>query len=364
MKSLQAVLLATAVMTLFGVEGHAGSVILSGPDTLAGSYTPAQIAAEATPSNTVSYGGLTGISLWGFLGGSDTTTMTTNAAGTTKNYGDIVTFNPTDAHPTGAPANPNFDLRYYVAGTGSNGATTAVSLGQIDPAFVGTGHPVPFIAFQTSGGTLLTTPQLVIPGGPSGSTIQNLTNLQLLSVPALSGPGGPSSGVTVSGNVTSPHTTYTQFPGAFTSTTLNVLNTSNQITNTYTGIPLATFLNVPASVDVNGQIVVARGTDGYQVVYSLDELLNADGTANLAAILAYASNGGDFPASGIARTIIGGDGPFRHGRWESNLESLAVLNATTPLPAALPLFATGLGVMGLLGWRRKRKAAVQQKFAA
>jgi hypothetical protein len=29
--------------------------------------------------------------------------------------------------------------------------------------------------------------------------------------------------------------------------------------------------------------------------------------------------------------------------------------ATTPLPAALPLLATGLGVMGLLGWRRKRK---------
>jgi hypothetical protein len=29
----------------------------------------------------------------------------------------------------------------------------------------------------------------------------------------------------------------------------------------------------------------------------------------------------------------------------------------TPLPAALPLFATGLGAFGLLGWRRKRKAA-------
>jgi hypothetical protein len=26
----------------------------------------------------------------------------------------------------------------------------------------------------------------------------------------------------------------------------------------------------------------------------------------------------------------------------------------TPLPAALPLFATGLGAMGLFGWRRKR----------
>jgi hypothetical protein len=32
--------------------------------------------------------------------------------------------------------------------------------------------------------------------------------------------------------------------------------------------------------------------------------------------------------------------------------------ATTPLPAALPLFASGLGALGLFGWRRKRKNAV------
>ena len=32
--------------------------------------------------------------------------------------------------------------------------------------------------------------------------------------------------------------------------------------------------------------------------------------------------------------------------------------AATPLPAALPLFATGLGTMGLFGWRRKRKNTV------
>jgi hypothetical protein len=30
--------------------------------------------------------------------------------------------------------------------------------------------------------------------------------------------------------------------------------------------------------------------------------------------------------------------------------------ASTPLPATLPLFASGLGALGLLGWRRKRKA--------
>jgi hypothetical protein len=41
---------------------------------------------------------------------------------------------------------------------------------------------------------------------------------------------------------------------------------------------------------------------------------------------------------------------------------IANLNFTgfgdTPLPGALPLFATGLGALGLLGWRRKRKVAL------
>ena len=32
------------------------------------------------------------------------------------------------------------------------------------------------------------------------------------------------------------------------------------------------------------------------------------------------------------------------------------IQPTTPLPGALPLFATGLGALGLIGWRRKRKA--------
>lgn len=31
--------------------------------------------------------------------------------------------------------------------------------------------------------------------------------------------------------------------------------------------------------------------------------------------------------------------------------------AETPVPAALPLFVTGLGALGLLGWRRKKRAA-------
>ena len=32
-------------------------------------------------------------------------------------------------------------------------------------------------------------------------------------------------------------------------------------------------------------------------------------------------------------------------------------DVATPLPATFPLLATGLGVMGLLGWGMKRKAS-------
>jgi hypothetical protein len=37
-------------------------------------------------------------------------------------------------------------------------------------------------------------------------------------------------------------------------------------------------------------------------------------------------------------------------------QGVVQIASTTPLPAALPLFATGLGALGLLGWRRNRKA--------
>jgi hypothetical protein len=41
---------------------------------------------------------------------------------------------------------------------------------------------------------------------------------------------------------------------------------------------------------------------------------------------------------------------------QDNAGTWSVSTSETPLPAALPLFATGLGALGLLGWRRKRKA--------
>jgi len=45
--------------------------------------------------------------------------------------------------------------------------------------------------------------------------------------------------------------------------------------------------------------------------------------------------------------------------WSTGVSFGPVEVTTVPLPTALPLFATGLGVSGLLGWRRKRRQAAQ-----
>jgi len=50
-----------------------------------------------------------------------------------------------------------------------------------------------------------------------------------------------------------------------------------------------------------------------------------------------------------------GSGNFVTLVTEGGSGSIAGGTSTTPLPATLPLFATGLGGLGLFGWRRKRK---------
>ena len=45
------------------------------------------------------------------------------------------------------------------------------------------------------------------------------------------------------------------------------------------------------------------------------------------------------------------------------VELITAESSAVPLPAAFPLFASGLGVMGLLGWRRKRKRAAAMAAA-
>ena len=74
----------------------------------------------------------------------------------------------------------------------------------------------------------------------------------------------------------------------------------------------------------------------------------------------------------LASTLVGYDGGSFTGFFSYNATSCnlictiqfananlsGTITEATPLPAALPLFATGLAGLGLLGWRRKRKAQV------
>jgi hypothetical protein len=78
-------------------------------------------------------------------------------------------------------------------------------------------------------------------------------------------------------------------------------------------------------------------------------------------------NGGPLTSTTYMQDVCGVTGLNGSGDWcfaytyqiSPIIASVAPLTdwtAVTPLPAALPLFATGLGGLALLGWRRKRKA--------
>ena len=58
-------------------------------------------------------------------------------------------------------------------------------------------------------------------------------------------------------------------------------------------------------------------------------------------------------SGGVHNDAFTGDGTY------FALDNMTINEATsaTPIPGALPLFAGGLGALGLLGWRRKKKVA-------
>jgi len=115
-------------------------------------------------------------------------------------------------------------------------------------------------------------------------------------------------------------------------------------------------VNFTANLDVNATILFAVIGTGNGSVQSV----TSSGTASSAAVVAAFTGLGTFPADFHYQSVCGAGIATCGTGWSGSLDITYNFTpsaaAETPLPAALPLFATGLGALGLLGWRRKRKA--------
>jgi hypothetical protein len=114
----------------------------------------------------------------------------------------------------------------------------------------------------------------------------------------------------------------------------------------YTGVPLWNLLTPTVSSVLSGY-VIASGTDGYEVLYSLAEL-----DPNFGApldLVPYADTQGAFPSDGFARIVIPGDN--HQGRYVSNLDSIQV--AAVPEPGTFILIGS-LFAFVILGDRLRR----------
>jgi hypothetical protein len=255
--------------------------------------------------------------------------------------------------PAGYQTTGNYQETDYVSVTGANGAIATFSVGEIDNKF---GQEN--IGITNNGG--------VYSLSYGTQAVSNITNINVVHAPlppgpgpsGLSGyPGGKSASFTVSGaGVTNP-AIYTP-DGLLAGST--ALSQSDQISAAsngviYMGASLLSLLN-SAGVNTNNmnQVVVAAGSNNYEVVMSMAEIV-AQGNNDL---VADASNDGKYyydlsgdvvnGSNGFARTVLGAES--QRGLWNSNLESLTVVS-TTPVPPSLALLVPGL--LGLFGMRRR-----------
>jgi hypothetical protein len=175
------------------------------------------------------------------------------------------------------------------------------------------------------------------------------------------------------------------FVAMFSVATIAVPNAGASVVYSYTGNPFNTFVGAAFSGNdaVTGEFTVATALGdnfngnvsptqfsfsngllsitNFNLPSSVFDIQTSDTGAilqwNIALSIGFGSAGASISTSdsGDHSSIIGpttfssASNSGNPGAWSSV--------ATTPLPAALPLFASGLGALALLQWRRKRKAA-------
>lgn len=331
-------LTACALAVVFGAHAQTTTQFkLSGAIDRPGTFDLAALEALPAIQQTVTYQSgsgeqthtFVGASLWGML----------NSAGI-----------QTD------PVIRNDRNNRIVVAQGSDGHRAVYSLGELNPSF-GNVQSLAAYAAVIDGSTVpLGDSGFARSTAPSdvrgGRYVSNLTDVQLQrTASTVTGiGGGPSTSFTVSGDVLNPMT--------FDRDALLALPSTTQLVGAdiYTGVSFWGLLNDVVGIKTNpgvhndllGMYVVATGSDGYKVAFSMGELSPSFG--NNPDLIAYDINDEPLSFNGFARLIVPHDG--QRGRFVSNLISLEVFHASPiPEPQTYALLALGLLT---LGWRARR----------
>ena len=255
------------------------------------------------------------------------------------------------------PAVKNDVLDQFVVATGSDGYRVVLSLGELNPNFGARPDLIAYaervgatvVPLGTDGFARTTAPD----DAKGGRYLSNLVNLDVRSAKPSQGSigGGPSRSFSVTGNVTADHTFDVAALQALAPVTRTVAGV------TYTGVSLwdllTTSVGIPSNAavknDLLGKYVVATGSDGYSVVFSLGELDPSFG--GQPDFIAYLANGVSLGVNGFARIVVPND--VRMGRWVSDLISLQVFSVPEPATASI----VPIGLLMIAGLARRRRTA-------
>jgi hypothetical protein len=346
-------LVATVASSVLAIAGPVSSqFLLDGAVVSPGTYDLAALSAVQQPpsTQTVTYKAA-GVPVTDTYTGTELQSLVNAAGG----------FTP-------APGVKNSALRNYVVAVGSDNYQAVFAAGEISPMF---GNRPYMAAYSDTLGQLGPGgpdgfARMVVPGDIAGGRyVSNLVNLHAGTAPSLPGTGGGVSSQFTLAGVMNPGTYNLASLMALPATTLTATYLSGpapmSTTDTYTGVSLWTLLTSAGLVldptiknDVLRQYVVAVGSDGYEVIFSLGEIDPAFG--NQPDLVAYADTLGQLGAggsSGFARMVVPGD--IYGGRYVSNLVGLAVFDASVPEPASAALLITSLFGTVVVRWRRRNR---------